>query len=126
MFGKLLKSAATLSLLFVSGAAAQVYGTGALSPPAPGVIRVTVTTPQQFTPVPQGVAAEEQRKLVDATRRRIYESSLTECPVLSEVYKAECKLVAVTANAMIMNQGMGGVSISANGNATYDLTPRAP
>jgi len=118
--------AGAVSLLFVAAASAQSLGLTNLPPPSPGAIRVTVSVPQQFTPIPQGMTAEDQQKLIESVRRRIYENSVAECAPLSEVYKADCRIVSVNANLNLINQGIGGgVTINVNGSATYDLTPRS-
>ncbi|MBG0808157.1 hypothetical protein IY145_01860 [Methylosinus sp. H3A] len=118
---KVLSLAGVASLVCVAAAAAQSFGMT-----SPGAIRVTVSVPQQFTPIPQGMTAEDQQKLIESVRRRIYETSVAECTPLSEVYKADCRIVSVNVNLSLMNQGVGGgVTINVNGSSVYELTSRS-
>jgi hypothetical protein len=67
---------------------------------------------------------DEQDKSMDAARRMIYESVKSECAILASVFDADCRLTNVNAGSSIMDRGNMGPMVNANGNASYELTPR--
>jgi hypothetical protein len=86
---------------------------------APLHIQVNI---QIASPLPSG--DDDEIKLTEAARKKIYESTANECSILSEIFKADCKMISLNAASSIQNRGAAGQSVSANGNASYELVPR--
>lgn len=62
-------------------------------------------------------------KSQEAARRALYEMAAKECAVLSEIFKAECRLTAVQMPAPLV-QVITPASPAQNATANYELTPR--
>ena len=126
MFVKRKRSIIAIGLLLSTAAPAQTI---TISPraDAPAAQRSTSATPLrvQFSiqlSFPASSGADEQRKLMENARRQIYESADKECVILTEAFKSECRLLSVNANTSIMERGNLGLSINANGSASYELS----
>lgn len=75
--------------------------------------------------VPGPVDTPEQIKAKSESARRIvYEMIESECRVLSEIFKADCRLGDVNANSSVATRREGLEGIAVTGRATYQLTPR--
>ena len=129
MFAKPKRLIIIFGLLCATAAPAQTI---TISPrnDAPAAVSAAITPPLRIQvsiqlSFPAGSGADEQRKLMESARRQIYESANTECVVLTEIFKAECRLISINANSSIMERGNIPPSINANGNASYELSPRA-
>lgn len=72
---------------------------------------------------PATAEVEELKKRSEAARRAIYEMAASECATLSDVFKADCRLLNVRASSSTQ-RGSGEGSINANGSASYELTPK--
>ncbi len=88
---------------------------------APAALRVQVSI-QINTPASGG--NEDVRKAMEAARRHLYDSANGECAILSEAFKAECRLTIVNVNSSLQERGSMGQSIYSHGNMTYELVPR--
>ena len=86
-------------------------------------IRVTVTLQSQL-PVSSGANAEEQMRVGDEARRKVYETTDRECATLRDVYNADCKLLQLSVNSAMQDRGGNGAALNTSGNATYELTLR--
>jgi hypothetical protein len=71
-----------------------------------------------------GDNAEAQAKAMENARRAIYQTVKGECGILSAEFDADCRLVNINAGSSIMDRGNMGPTVNANGNASYELTPR--
>lgn len=115
--------------LLTAATAAQTITISPRADSAPGStaaraqpLRVQVSI-QIVTPFANSASAEEQDRMLNAARERLYRSAASECQILGEVFKAECRLTSLNAGGGLQDRGAAPV-INANGNATYELQPR--
>jgi hypothetical protein len=59
----------------------------------------------------------------EATRRALYDMAAKECAVLSEIFKAECRLTAVRMPAPVV-QLITSTSPAQTATANYEMRPR--
>jgi hypothetical protein len=92
-------------------------------PDAP--LRVQVQINLQRAIVPSD-GPQAQNKAMEAARAAIYESFKAECGLLSAAFDSNCRLVNINAGSSIMERGNMMPTVNANGNASFELTPRKP
>jgi hypothetical protein len=70
-----------------------------------------------------GNSLDEQRRVDQALRRRLYQLAMQECALLIEVIGGECRIVSMNVNSNIQdNNEFHTVNGSMNGQ--YEITPR--
>ncbi len=67
---------------------------------------------------------EAQGKAMESARQAIYDSIKSECGMLSASFGSDCRLVNINAGSSIMARGNMSPAVNANGNASFELTPR--
>ncbi len=94
---------------------------------APNAMPLRVQVSIQFlSPVAAIGGNDDRRKLMEVARRQLYEDVANECAILTEIFKADCRLASLNANTSVQDRGAGGPAINANGSASFELLPRAP
>jgi hypothetical protein len=111
-----------LALSCAGTASAQIFATTNFQQPSAfgqePVIRVTATFRSTLATV-DGQSIPDT-KAQETARREIYTMAANECAVLSETFKAECRLAGVTIFAP-SGQPSASPPGTINGNANYEL-----
>ena len=110
--------------LFVQIAAADAqtaqYGdrTAIVVPQMPARINVGMNMSQRVS-----TSFDEQRRVDQVLRRRLYEMATDECKLLVDVLGGDCRIVQLNVNSNIQNNNETPM-INSNINAQYEMVPR--
>jgi hypothetical protein len=118
-------SVVLVALLFATAATAQTI---TISPRADAPTAVTAPPLRIQTSIQIALPAssvEDEAKAMESARRQLYQSANNECAILSDIFKADCRLVSANANSSTQERGVSGPSINAHLNASYELSPRS-
>ncbi|MGY4480113.1 hypothetical protein [Bradyrhizobium sp. USDA 3364] len=110
----------TLLLLVSTAAQAQVIFNTTPPPPPPGFMEITVTLKSVAVP-PAPLQGSDRDVALNAIRQDLYEEAKAQCPILSQVYAATCRVTSVNIFRSQAAAKDGPPSFSITGTAKYEL-----
>ena len=69
------------------------------------------------------LSLDEQHRIDQVMRRRLYQMAMEECALLAEVMRAECKLTSLNVNTNFQNNNDNPV-VNSSMNGQYEIIPR--
>ena len=106
-------------LAATTAANAQTTGDRPVVAQVPTRINVGMNISERVT----SLSLDEQRRVDQVMRRRLYQMAMEECVLLAEVMRAECRLASLNVNTNFQNNNDNPM-INSSMNGQYEIIPR--